>query len=430
MADIPGGARDPPEASREAAPFTPFSPGYSPTPSTRILGEESDTDSGFILVGEGQSPPGRRKPGAGKNLSILSKPSDIAEEDYEDIDLNTAFNYMRDDQNVTSEHESSEATDDDEEDSEATASIEVVASAKLGAGTSRATSRGASQSKKPSKGGRGRKPSYTVRRGHPQDALFPTASGIPPKKSLTRPSGKSELISDMRNSLIMPEPRNRSSTGDVLLPSDLSLSAPQHEDRAIDHKKGMCIYWKMPKCGFKLPLSDFEVDLLGCLDVAPAQVASTSWCAIASFQSLFEEFKELKSFEPTVNLFSFFFQASISNYDFVSFKARSVPGESRRIFAQSTALSRIHAWNEGWVYLRRPEKVLSLQDMRVEWRPLTINNKAQTIRLSQELSEKDEKAAKIIKTLVQCQFLLVSRTLHIFLPLFLSPPLFFLHDYD
>jgi hypothetical protein len=179
----------------------------------------------------------------------------------------------------------------------------------------------------------------------------------------------------------------------------------------------------MPKCGFKLPLSDFEVDLLGCLDVAPAQVASTSWCAIASFQSLFEEFKELRSFEPTISLFSFFFQASISNYDFVSFKARSVPGESRRIFAKSTALSRIHAWNEGWVYLRRPEKVLSLQDIRVEWRPLTINDKAQTIRLSQELSEKEEKAAEIIKTLVQCQFLLVSRTV----PSYISfTPFFFI----
>ena len=122
-------------------------------------------------------------------MSILSKPSDVVEEDPEDIDLDTAFDYMRDDQDAASEHGGSEASDGNEEDSEATASVEAVASTKLGAGTSRATSRGASQSKKPSKGGRGRKPSYTVRSGHPQDALFPTASGIPPKKSLTRPSG-------------------------------------------------------------------------------------------------------------------------------------------------------------------------------------------------------------------------------------------------
>ena len=321
MADIPGGAKGSPEASREAAPLPSYSSGYSPTPSTRILGEESSTDSGFILVGEGQPPPGPRRPGAGKDLSILPKPSDFTE----DIDLGNAFDYMLDDQNVASEHEGSEASDDDEEnvedveedveedvkedveeDSEATtsdstASVEAVTHTKSGVGTSKGTSRGPSQSTKSSRGGRGRKPSYTTRSGHPRDALFSTASSIPPKKSLLRPAEQSKLISSMKKGLIMPESR------DEFPPSALSLSAPQHEDRAIDHEKGMCIYWKMSKCGFKLPLSDFEMDLLRCLDVAPAQVASTSWCTIASFQSLFEEFKPLRGLGPTINLFQLLF---------------------------------------------------------------------------------------------------------------------------
>jgi hypothetical protein len=213
---------------------------------------------------------------------------------------------------------------------------------------------------------------------------------------------------------------------DKLSPSVLSLSAPQREDRAIDHQKGMCIYWKMSKCGFKLPLSDFEMELLGCLDVAPAQVASTSWCTIASFQSLFEQFKPLRAFAPTINLFSYFFQASISSDDYVSFKTRSIPNESRRIFAPSTALSRIHAWNEGWVYLRRPEKIRTLEDIRIEWRPLTIKNKTQTIRLPQELSEREEEAAEIIKALVQSQFsATVSNCCFIYFLFPLSPSLSF-----
>lgn len=42
----------------------------------------------------------------------------------------------------------------------------------------------------------------------------------------------------------------------------LLLVLPGLNDRAHDYRKGMCIYWRMPACGFQLPLSRFQQSVL------------------------------------------------------------------------------------------------------------------------------------------------------------------------
>ena len=83
--------------------------------------------------------------------------------------------------------------------------------------------------------------------------------------------------------------------------------------------------------------------------------------AIASL--LYQFRKELKDYEPTVNLFSYFFQPSIISDDFVTFKKRAAkdPKDSRVIFTSNTSLKWIDPWNEGWMYIPNYDNIPSLK---------------------------------------------------------------------
>jgi hypothetical protein len=65
------------------------------------------------------------------------------------------------------------------------------------------------------------------------------------------------------------------------------------DDIGHDHHRGLCIYWKMSKCGFRLPLSRFELKMLREWNLTPAKLTGTAWCTITSFESFFYEFKDM-----------------------------------------------------------------------------------------------------------------------------------------
>jgi hypothetical protein len=91
--------------------------------------------------------------------------------------------------------------------------------------------------------------------------------------------------------------------------------SPFEDDRAHDHNKGMCIYWKMPKCGFRLPLTTFKKLLLRRWDVILAQLMGVAWCTITSFEKLYEEAsRPLGGRAPTIGVFNHYFSLVASNY--------------------------------------------------------------------------------------------------------------------
>jgi hypothetical protein len=90
--------------------------------------------------------------------------------------------------------------------------------------------------------------------------------------------------------------------------------SPTEDDHTHDHNKGMCIYWKMPKCGFRLPLTTFKKLLLRTWDVTPAQLTGVAWCTITSFEKLYEETSgPLGGRAPTIGMFNHYFSLVASN---------------------------------------------------------------------------------------------------------------------
>jgi hypothetical protein len=238
-----------------------------------------------------------------------------------------------------------------------------------------------------------------VREGHEDlDKSFPKASTIPPREMLRGGKGIDALVDELKRDLIQEEARG------VFEGIELGLITPGMNDRAIDHPKGLCIYYKMPKCGFQLPLSEFIVDLLTSLDVAPSQIASTAWCYISSFDKLFAQYSEyFEGYTPTVALFGKFYYFSVTSDDYLSVKARSFGEENakKRVFTPSSKLNKIEFWNEGWVYIPHHEQVPSLEKIRKHWRPLKVNGKKQKSSLPDNLTREDCVARARLEKLIK-----------------------------
>ena len=213
----------------------------------------------------------------------------------------------------------------------------------------------------PSKGRRN--PVSEVREGHPEDAPFPTVSEIPPKKSCV--NDLAWATEEFYPSLVREEYR------ETLTPEVVALIPPARNDRAHDHSLGMCIYWRMPWCGFRLPISRFQRKLRQLFDVAPGQVTSAAWCTIASFEEFFRYFrKDLGCDAPTPALFGQYFVVSVLNDSFLTVKKKQ--GVTQIFDLGNPRKSRINAWNHGWAYLSKPEDIPSLNGVRVSWRPLKV----------------------------------------------------------
>lgn len=104
-------------------------------------------------------------------------------------------------------------------------------------------------------------------------------------------------------------------------PEIFSLVAPTADCQVHDTSKGMCIYWKMHSCGFRLPLTDFQIELLKFLKAPPVQLTPVAWCYITSFKHLFMEFSELKDCHPSIALFFYYFALTVSS-NFLTFKTK------------------------------------------------------------------------------------------------------------
>jgi len=230
-----------------------------------------------------------------------------------------------------------------------------------------------------------------AREGYALDEFFPVASLIPPKESLCDNIG---WVEEFYGELVGSRHRQ-----DVT-PELLCLIPPSSEDRAFDANKGMCVFWKMPRCGFRLPLSRFERALLVELNVTPSQLTSTSWCTITSFERIFVDFEEeLRGAKPSVPLFCHFFCLAISSMDYLTVKRKL--GGVELFDSHNPKIQRIHEWRDGWVWIPSPEKVPSLDRIRLDWRPLGKGCEGKP-NFELTLSKDEERVARKIEQLVEC----------------------------
>ena len=237
-----------------------------------------------------------------------------------------------------------------------------------------------------------KKPNSMVREGCSRDKLFPMASVIPPNKWVREPG----WISDFWEELVGEGFRD----DDKFSRDTVGLIAPSFGDRALDHEKGLCVYWKMPKCGFQLALTNFERKLLKTLDITPAQLTAAAWCTIVSFEYIFETFKkELGNAVPTVPLLGHFFTVAITSDDYLAVKRK--PKVERLFTEKNPRISRVDSWNEGWAYIPHPERVESLQGIRKDWKPMKLGEKTQKHSIPSDLSAEEEAVAKKLVTLVR-----------------------------
>ena len=153
--------------------------------------------------------------------------------------------------------------------------------------------------------------------------------------------------------------------------SALNLVIPNPGERPYDHSKGLCIYRKMPYCGFRLPLSPFVRELLQIVNVSPSQLTAPAWCYIASFEEIFRQFTFLPTeSRPTVPLFFRLFSLNHASPAHVALKKR---GKSVLIFntGLTRKFSKVDGWKESWVYLENFREVESLEGIRETWRSLS-----------------------------------------------------------
>jgi Putative gypsy type transposon len=168
-----------------------------------------------------------------------------------------------------------------------------------------------------------------AKEGYSLDKFFPTTSLIVPRVQIL---DNQEWADDFAQVLVHFERRD----------GVHKVIAPDISDQAHNSFKGMSIYWKMPKYGFRLPLSKFVKDLLRAWDITPSQLMSTSWCVLVSFEIMFHEFQEILGMDqPTLPVFDHYFNLAIANHDYLSIKCRQ--GGLEIFNSNNPRISRINA---------------------------------------------------------------------------------------
>jgi len=237
-----------------------------------------------------------------------------------------------------------------------------------------------------------KKPNSVAREGHPRDQYFPRASVIPPNQQVREPGWVLHFWEELIGGGFKSDAR--------LSFDKVGLVPPSLEDRAHDDERGLCVYWKMPKCGFQLALSNFERSLLKVLDITPAQLTAVSWCTIVSFERIFETFsKALGDARPTIPLFGHFFTTAVTSEDYLVIKRR--PKRERIFTEKNPRISRIDGWADGWAYIPHPEGVESLEGIRKDWKPMKVGTKTRKHLLPSELSAMERDVAEKLVALVQ-----------------------------
>lgn len=228
------------------------------------------------------------------------------------------------------------------------------------------SSKGASSSVPKGRGkGQGHKPAKKneYRPGDGTITAFPKVSGIVPRLNLCT---KPEWLK-----VIFPRELIRKASQPFFTSDVFHLVPPTRNCRAHDSDKGMCIYYRMPSCGFRLPLTPFQIKLLEYLQAPPAQLSPAAWCYITSFERLFIEFEELQDYEPSLPLLFHYFSLAVTS-DFYSLKKKTA--KKLEIFISESGkgqpLSKVDYWNEGWVYIPNSKEVPSLRTISPAWRSL------------------------------------------------------------
>jgi Putative gypsy type transposon len=205
------------------------------------------------------------------------------------------------------------------------------------------------------------KPTVIATEGHSLDRFFPTISLIVLRVHIL---GNQEWADDFAQILVHSERRDG-------IPK---VVAPDINDRAHDSFKGMTIYWKMPRCSFRLPLSKFIKDLLRAWGITLSHLISTTWCMIISFEIKFHEFQEVMGMDqPTLSVFNHYFTLVIANHDYIFVKRHL--GDMEIFDLSNPRISQIDTWNEGWVYVKNPQDCRYLRGLKYSFTPLQSGKK-------------------------------------------------------
>jgi hypothetical protein len=195
----------------------------------------------------------------------------------------------------------------------------------------------------------------------PLDEIFSRAS-IYPSDFCTR--NNYEWCNDLQKSLFEHVARD---LGDSPL-----LIPPEKEDRIFDLTKGFGIYTRMIDCGFKLPMTAFQRELLEALKISPCQLHSNAWWMLTSVEHWFKENHEaLGTDRPTIHVIFKFFKFAKNDSDWVSMKAN--PKEPK-LFSSSIGkipeFSRPNRWNHRYMFLLNPDTLPEIQGVPKDWKPL------------------------------------------------------------
>jgi hypothetical protein len=89
---------------------------------------------------------------------------------------------------------------------------------------------------------------------------------------------------------------------------------------------------------------------------------------------MFHEFQEiLGTDQPTLPVFDHYFYLAIANHDYLAVKHRQ--GGLEIFDSSNPRISRINAWNEGWVYIKDPQECRYLRGLKYSFTPLQPKKK-------------------------------------------------------
>jgi hypothetical protein len=71
------------------------------------------------------------------------------------------------------------------------------------------------------------------------------------------------------------------------------LISPDSTDRTYFTDKGMRFYSYSGRWGVQLPFSNFILEVLTTLQIAPSQLTGVAWCYLNSFQELFQDYQSV-----------------------------------------------------------------------------------------------------------------------------------------
>jgi hypothetical protein len=143
-------------------------------------------------------------------------------------------------------------------------------------------------------------------------------------------------------------------------------------------------------CGFKLPMTPFQMEVLKALGISPCQLHCNSWWMLVTLEAWFRRNKEfLGTDRPTTNVLWHFFQISKVDVDWLSMKNRH-PGTKLIRGDAEPKFRKADRWNHRFYFLANPSSYPECQGGTFNWRPLPKTFKSPVARGDRALIEKIE----------------------------------------